>query len=117
MKHNLGDKERINHILEAISNLEKFIENVDLESFINNAEKIAAVERMFEIIGEATNHISEEVLYKKDNSTPWRKIIAVRNIIEHEYFRIDYDILYDIAKKDIIPLKEDIQTILKDLDK
>ena len=90
MKHNLGDTNRIIHILEAI----------------NNIEKRAAIERMLEIIGEATNHISEEVLYNNEYSSSWRKIIATRNIIAHEYFRVDYDVLFEIATKEIIPLKK-----------
>jgi uncharacterized protein with HEPN domain len=76
MKHNLGDTNRIIHILEAITNIEVFLQNVALDSFVNNIEKRAAIERMLEIIGEATNHISEEVLYNNEYSSSWRKIIA-----------------------------------------
>ena len=117
MKRDLGDKSRIRHILEAISNIESFVENVSLEEFLKNKEKIAAVERMIEIIGEATNHISDEIIYNSNSSTPWRKIIANRNVLAHEYFRIDYKIIYQIATKEIIPLKKEIEKILQDLEK
>ena len=116
MKHNLGDTNRIIHIVEAINNIEVFLQNVALDSFVNNIEKRAAIERMLEIIGEATNHISEEVLYNNEYSSSWRKIIATRNIIAHEYFRVDYDVLFEIATKEIIPLKKDIEIILKKLE-
>lgn len=116
MKHKISDLNRVQHIIESITNIEIFLIDVDLKSFTENLEKRAAVERMLEIIGEATNHISEEILYKKEYSSPWRKIIAVRNMIAHEYFRVDYEVLFDIVTNDIIPLKKEIQTILKDLD-
>jgi len=45
-----------------------------------------------------------------------KKIISTRNIISHEYFRIDETLLYQIATIDMVPLKKDIQSILKDLD-
>lgn len=117
MKHELGDIHRIQHILEAISNIEIFIFNVDLNDFLKNKEKIAAVERMIEVIGEATNYISDEILYSEETSSPWKRIIANRNILVHEYFRIDYKIIYQIATNEIIPLKKDIELILKELKK
>ena len=61
MKHNLTDKNRIEHIIEAISNLENFLKDVSFEEFSNNKEKILAFERSLEIIGEAANHISEKL--------------------------------------------------------
>jgi uncharacterized protein with HEPN domain len=112
MRHNLNDRARIIHIIEAISNIERIIKDVDLTTFINSIEKRLSVERLLEIIGEASNHISEKVLFHPEISAPWRKIIGTRNVIAHEYFRIDYK----IAKEEIIPLKKDIQTILRDLD-
>jgi uncharacterized protein with HEPN domain len=92
------------------------LKNVDLESFDKNTEKIAAVERMLEIIGEAANHISDEIKYDYKYSTPWKKIIGTRNIIIHEYFRVDNKVIYQTAKEDIIPLKSEIESILKELE-
>ena len=74
------------------------------------------VNRGFRAIEKTENHISGKILYNPKISAPWRKIIGTRNLIVHEYFRINYNIIYQIAKEDIIPLKKEIQTILKDLD-
>ena len=117
MRHELGDKARILHVIEAIENIETILKNVSFEEFSNNLEKKLAIERLLEIIGEATNYISEEVLFKSETETPWKQIIATRNIISHEYFRVDEQMLFQIATIDIIPLKKDIEKILKDLDK
>ena len=102
--------------MKQYNNIETIIDNIELEDFITNLEKRLAIERLLEIIGEASNHISDEILYHPKISAPWRKIIANRNLIAHEYFTIDYKIIYQIAKEEIVPLKKDIQTILKDLD-
>lgn len=117
MKHDLGDKTRIIHILDAIEKIEIILKNISFEEFCANFEKKLAIERLLEIIGEATKQISEEVLEHSKTSSPWKKIIATRNMISHEYFRVDESLLYQIATNQMMPLKLDIQTILKDLEK
>ena len=117
MKHNLSDANRIEHVLEAIETMDVLLKSVDFLTFEKNIEKRLAVERLLEIIGEASNHISEKIIYHPEISTPWRQIINTRNIIAHEYFRVDIEIIYKIATNNIIPLKLDIMQILKNLDK
>lgn len=51
MKHNLGNLERINHILDAIEKIEIITENISMETFNSNMEKYLSVERLLEIIG------------------------------------------------------------------
>lgn len=116
MKHNLGDLQRIEHILEAINNIETILNNVSMDVFIQNIEKRLSIERLLEIIGEAANHISEEVLYDSENSTPWKLIIGLRNLLSHEYFRVDSKTIYQLATKDIILLKKEILRIKNKLE-
>ena len=106
MKHSLGNLKRIQHILEAIEKIEIITQDISMEEFKSNMEKHLATERLLEIIGEAANHISEEILYDKDNSTQWKLIIGLRNILSHEYFRVDSKTIYQLATVDIIPLKK-----------
>lgn len=115
MKHDLGDKERITHVLEAIENIETILNEISFDDFSKNLEKKLAIERLLEIIGEATNHISDTVLYNSNTSSPWKKIISTRNMISHEYFRVDEALLFQIATKEMLPLKKDIQILLKSL--
>lgn len=116
MKPRLSDSIRIEHILEAICDLEFFMKDVSFEFFESNKEKQAAVERKLEIIGEAANKLSESIFYHPQISTPWRKIVNTRNIIIHEYFKVDIEIVYKIAKEEIIPLKSEIEEILNNLE-
>ncbi len=65
------------------------------DEFLNNAMCVDAVVRNFEIIGEASNHLSVE--FKSDNlEVEWRKLIDFRNILIHNYFGVNYEILWDI---------------------
>ena len=81
MKHNLGDKERITHVLEAIENIEIILDDISVKDFSKNLEKKLATERLLEITGEATSHILEAVLYNSKTSSPWKK----------NYFNNEYD--------------------------
>lgn len=116
MKHNLGNIDRITHIIDSIEKIEIILKNVGFEEFEINFEKQLAVERLLEIIGEASKHISNEILFDEENSTPWQKVISTRNFLSHEYFRIDYDLVYQIATIDIIPLKKEIIRIKNKLE-
>ena len=117
MKHSLGNLKRIQHILEAIEKIEIITQDISMEEFKSNMEKHLATERLLEIIGEASNHISEEVLYDEENSTPWKLIIGLRNLLSHEYFRVDSNTIYQLATKDIVPLKKEILRIKNKLEK
>lgn len=110
------DLVRINHILNCIEDINEILNEVSEEEFLKNKEKKYSIERLLEIIGESTNHISEETLYDADNSTPWNKIISFRNFVAHEYFRIDYTIIYKLAKNQILPLKNEIIRIKNKLE-
>src|SRR5690606_2838375 len=111
MKPKLVNIARLEHIIDSIEKIEITMQGVSLDEFIENWEKRLLVERLLEIIGEASKHISDEVLYDEENSTPWKKIISTRNFLSHEYFRIDYDLVYKIVTIDIIPLKKEILRI------
>lgn len=79
MKGRLGDKVRLQHILDAISEVEIYLENVTYEQFLQNSEKRFATIKQIEIIGEACNALSDE-LKEQYPATPWKSIIGFRNI-------------------------------------
>lgn len=72
-----------------------------------------AVMRNLEIIGEASRYIPEEV-HVKHPEIEWRKIIALRNIVVHEYFGIDLDIIWDLVENKIPELLEQVRAIRQD---
>ena len=74
----------------------------------------AAVERNIGIIGEATRRISEE-LKQEHPEIPWRKIIAQRNVLIHEYDDIDYKQIWEVATFHLVRLIDQIRPLIPPL--
>lgn len=78
----LSDKVRLQHIREAIRKIKDFISLVDEASFKESELVQSAVERQLEIIGEATNYLTEE-FKDRHPEMEWNKLRGFRNIIVH----------------------------------
>ena len=61
MRGRLGDSARLNHILDAIVEIESYLTDAEYETFLNNSMMRFACIKQMEIIGEASDHISEEI--------------------------------------------------------
>ena len=114
MKSELGDKIRLQHILDAVEEIERYILKVEFNDFINNSMMRFACIKQMEIIGEASNHISNE-LKSKFTDVEWAQIVGMRNVFAHEYFGIDSSLVWEIIKNDIPELKEKIKLILQSI--
>jgi len=112
MRGKLGDKVRLQHIYDAILEIESYLVNKDISEFMESSMMRFACIKQMEIIGEASNHISEE-LKSNFSSIQWAQIIGMRNIFVHEYFGVDTTLIWEIIKKDIPDLKEKIKKILE----
>ena len=73
-----------------------------------------AIVRKLEIIGEASNNISKELKDKYPN-VPWREIKALRNIMAHEYFGLNFNTIWNVLTTKIPLLHKQIKDILKEL--
>jgi uncharacterized protein with HEPN domain len=114
MKGPLSDQIRIAHILDAIAEVEKYLVDIPLNHFMANSEKRFATIKQIEIIGEACNQITE--VFKKDHpEISWSPIRGFRNISIHEYFGINFIIVWEIATNDLPLLKQQFSKILKEL--
>jgi uncharacterized protein with HEPN domain len=104
-------KERIEHILKAISDIENFTENLTKESFLESYVTINATLFQFAVIGETIVHVDNDILNRY--SYPWHKVTGFRNFILHEYHSIEYRIVWDAAKNDLAELKKVLRKILE----
>ena len=111
MSDRLGNKVRLQHILDAINEIETYIQGVEQEEFAKNSMMFNATLRQLEIIGEASNRITEDLL-QDHPEIPWRKIIGLRNLVIHEYFGIDDLTIWSILKVNIPDIKTKVSVIL-----
>ena len=115
MKDKIGDRQRLFHIIDAINEIDDYTSTVEFAEFSKNAMMRFASVKQIEIIGEAANLITPEVRYKY-KEIEWRQIIGLRHILVHEYFGIDFDLIWQIIKKDIPALKKEVIKMLKLID-
>lgn len=114
MPDRLGNEVRLNHIIDAIKEIENYTINAIFDDFLNNSMMFNATVRQLEIVGEAANRLSEDLLLQY-KGIPWRQIIGLRNMVIHEYFGIDKELIWNIVKENLPSLKEQILLIMNDL--
>jgi len=102
----------LSDMILAIERIEEYLEGQDFHSFAQNYMLVDAVSRNFEIIGEAAKNIPKEI-QEKYPELPWRKMYGLRNLIAHEYFGVDYEIIWEIATKNLPQNKEILLHILQ----
>jgi uncharacterized protein with HEPN domain len=66
--------------------------------------------RNLELLGEAARHVPDEVRALAPD-IPWRRIVGVRNILIHGYLGIDNDIVWDIVRNEIAPLRKALEKL------
>ena len=109
-----NDADRLNHILDAIAKIERYLQGYDLQKFESDDVKIDAVVRNIEIIGEATTCL-DRGLKAKYPHVDWRFATAIRNRLIHGYFDVDAEIIWNTTQNDLPKLKIEIEKILESL--
>ena len=104
------DKAYLEDILDAISDIEVFITNINETEFYRNKEKKFAVVRALEIIGEAAKNLSKE-LRAKYKEIPWKDIAGMRDKLIHGYFGIKWELVWETVKNKIPELKKQLLKI------
>ena len=104
----------IDDILEAIQRVEEYTAGMDFEDFAENRLVVDAVVRNLEIIGESCRALPQEI-WERYPDVEWRKIVGLRNILIHQYFGVDLELLWDILKNKLPELKMKVEKIKRDL--
>ena len=105
------DLERLMDILEAIKQIEKYAVR-GFDAFSQNELIQVWFTRHLQIIGEAVRNLSSNLIDKYPE-VPWGEIIGLRNVLVHNYFEIDLEVVWGIVQNDLPPLKKQVETILQ----
>ena len=98
-------------IRDSSEKILKYANRVPVHEFLKDQMLIDAIVRNLEIIGEAVKNIPDGIK-KKYPQIEWRKIAGLRDILIHEYFGVDTDVLWDIVKNKIPSLNKEIKKIV-----
>jgi len=101
-------------ILDAIADIETFTTNVDFDAFRNNREKVLAVVKSIEILGEAVKKIPDDIRSRYPQ-IPWKAITGMRDVLVHEYWGIDLNMVWATVQEGIPPLKTTILEMQQEL--
>jgi len=99
-------------IITSMDRIAEYIDGLSFDEFKKDYKTVDAVIRNFEIIGEAAKNLPLEVRSKYDD-VPWDEMYLLRNKVSHEYFGIDYEIIWDIATNYLPENKSQIEIILQ----
>jgi uncharacterized protein with HEPN domain len=96
---------RIDDIIEAINKIDRYTGGIDFDSWLKDEKTIDAVIRNIEVIGEASSHLPKEI-QEQFEDVPWKMMRGIRNILVHEYFGVDLEIVWKTVKEDLPALKK-----------
>lgn len=96
-------REHEDYLRDMLENAEKalsFIQGLDYDGFCRDEKAVYAVIRAFEIIGEASRQVPEDVR-KSNPEIPWREIAGMRNKLTHEYFGVNTEVVWRTVQEDL----------------
>ncbi len=99
-------------IQNSLLKIFKYTDNITFEDFINDDKTKDAVERNFEIIGEAVKNLPEEYRNKYPH-IPFKQIAGMRDKLIHDYFGIDYEIVWKTIKDKLPEFNTEINKLIK----
>ena len=111
MSERSRDKNRLEHMLQAIERICRYTKGKNFEDFIADDMMYYAVVKNIEILGEASNMLTE-AFRQAHPKTPWKQVNGMRNYIVHEYFQVDNNVVWDVITNDLPILEQQIKEYL-----
>jgi len=99
-------------ILEAIGKIHHYTSGLSLRAFTADSKTFDAVIRNLEIIGEAVKQIPDDIRSKRPE-VEWRRVGRLRDILIHQYFGVDEQIVWDVIQNKLVPLEQAVKALLR----
>lgn len=99
-------------IVLSMERIQEYISGLDFEQFKSDNKTADAVIRNFEVIGEASKNLPNNIKIKYPN-VPWHEMYLLRNRISHEYFGVDFEVVWHIITVHLPKNYIDVREILK----
>lgn len=100
-------------MLEAVGRIERYVGSMSESEFLRNTEKQDAVIRNLEIIGEAARNLPAE-FKQRHSQVQWAPIAGMRDRLIHQYFGVNWTILWDVVQNKLPELRRHVEQILQD---
>lgn len=104
--------DRLEHIATAIRNVRKITKGQTRESFASDLVVRLAIERLLEVISEASRHIPAEAK-AQEPSIHWRRLADLGNRLRHAYHESDAGLLWEMIENDLEPLNKFVRRLAK----
>ncbi|MFZ1413444.1 MAG: HepT-like ribonuclease domain-containing protein [Defluviicoccus sp.] len=105
-------RDRFKHMLSAISAIERLTTDTTLSAYSADADRVAAVERYFEKLSEASRHLPA-MLTARHPEIPWRSVADLGNVLRHAYDQVSDQRLWLVITDDLPVLKVAVIELLK----
>lgn len=103
------DRLRVADMLEALERIRSFVAGGRSVYFGDTKTQVAVAYEVLKL-GEAANGASSE-FRRSHPGVPWRRLVALRNEMVHEYFRIDVDAIWEFIETELVPLERALRGI------
>lgn len=108
------DRATLVDMLEFVREIGVFVDGRSRQDLDTDRTLLRALERMLELVGECARRVSESTR-QAHPSIPWRAMIGMRNIIAHEYGRVDLDLVWRTAQRDMPPVTAALEFVVASL--
>ena len=115
MREHIRDRDRLEHIVEAIDCILDFADGKTTEELESDKLKYYGIVKNIEIIGEAAYKLTQ-AFCRQHPETPWTFIARMRHVLVHDYYQIDSTEVFKVINEDLYILREQVARYLSDTD-